>query len=101
RRLRALRDALRDEASASVIVVTLDEPVVRAETERLVASLDAAQIRIGAILLNRSTGTAPAGEQEPAGWSGADVLIYAPVTDPPPVGEHALRGFVDTWKIVA
>ncbi|MGH7465401.1 MAG: ArsA-related P-loop ATPase, partial [Longimicrobiales bacterium] len=89
RRLRALRDALRDEASASVIVVTLDEPMVRAETERLVASLDAAQIRIGAVLLNRFTATAPAGEQEAAGWSGADALIYAPVTDPPPVGEHA------------
>jgi len=99
RELRALRDTLHDTASAAVVTVTLDEPVVRAETDRLAAALDNAGIRMAAVLLNRAEASAPDGSGR--SQAGAAALIRAPVVDPPPVGRSALRGFAATWNIVA
>ncbi|MBR9988911.1 MAG: hypothetical protein KFH98_04100, partial [Gemmatimonadetes bacterium] len=118
RELRGLRDTLHDSARTGVIIVTLDEPMVRAETGRLEATLAGAGIRVAAVLLNRDAGTGsappPARGDRPgrslAGASasrgagayraGAPAAIRAPALDPPPAGAAALRGFVDTWNIV-
>jgi arsenite-transporting ATPase len=97
RELKALQEALHGGRSTAVIVVTLDEPMVRAETERLVASLDAAQIRVAGVLINRSA----TGEHHARGWEGVETVLRASALDPSPVGEHALRKFIDTWNIVA
>lgn len=99
RDLRKLRDALHDPDSAAAVVVTLDEPLVRAETERLAASLARSEMRVEAVLLNRFPGPAP----EHGAWlpvAGAAVVIHAPALDPAPTGPDALRRFVDTWNIV-
>jgi arsenite-transporting ATPase len=101
RELRALRDRLHDPASASVIIVTLDEPMVRAETERLAAALGRADVRIAAVLVNRAAGAAEAQHATVGAVSDAAAMIRAPALDPPPIGERALRGFVGRWNIVA
>lgn len=97
RELRSLRDTLHAPDSAAVIAVTLDEPLVRAETDRLTDSLADAGIRVAAVLLNRA---APDGDTN-AAPDREVVLIAAPDVEPPPVGRSALRGFAGTWNIVA
>jgi arsenite-transporting ATPase len=99
--LKALREALHDGTSAAVIVVTLDEPMVRAETERLVATLDAARIRVAAVLVNRSAPPVAGSEEVVSGYDGAGAIVRAAELDPAPVGEDGLRRFIDTWNIVA
>jgi arsenite-transporting ATPase len=101
RELKALREALHDGRSAAVIVVTLDEPMVRAETERLVAALDAAHVRVAAVLVNRSAPAVGGSREVASGWTGAETVLRAAALDPSPVGEHDLRRFVETWNIVA
>jgi arsenite-transporting ATPase len=99
--LKALREALHDGTSAAVIVVTLDEPMVRAETERLVATLDAAHIRVAAVLVNRSAPSFAGTQEGDSGYDGAGAVVRAAELDPSPVGEDGLRRFIDTWNIVA
>jgi arsenite-transporting ATPase len=100
RELKAFREALHDGRSAAVIVVTLDEPMVRAETERLVAALDAAHIRVAAVLINRSAPPVGGSREVASGWTGEGAVVRAAALDPAPVGEHDLRRFVETWNIV-
>jgi arsenite-transporting ATPase len=99
RQLRGLRDALRDPDATSVVIVTLNEPMVRAETDRLATALNAAGVRIAGVLVNRADGRAP--ERTASRSAGGFADIRAPVMDPAPVGVDALRGFVDTWNIVS
>jgi arsenite/tail-anchored protein-transporting ATPase len=95
RELKALTARLHDPQRTAAIVVSLPEPMVQAETSRLIDTLNAADIRVAALLLNRadaaSTGAA----------AGADPVLLAPELDAPPVGVDALREFVATWNIVA
>jgi arsenite-transporting ATPase len=96
RELKALQASLHDSASAAVFVVTLGEPMVQAETDRLISALALARVHVGAVLVNRTHGSlsgAPAARQSSA-------LIFAPELDPPPIGDDALRGFVRAWNIV-
>ena len=99
--LKALREALHDGTSTAVIVVTLDEPMVRAETERLVATLGAAHIRVAAVLVNRSAPWVAGSEEVASGYEGAGAVVRAAALDPSPVGEDGLRRFMNTWNIVA
>jgi arsenite/tail-anchored protein-transporting ATPase len=99
RELRALRDLLHDGARAAVVIVTLDEPVVRAETARLHAALAEADVAIAATLVNRAVvGTDPPAD-EAAAATGR--VIRAPLLPTPPAGRSALRKFVAAWKIGA
>lgn len=93
RRLRRLRETLASPERAGVLVVTLDEPVVRAETERLARSLSEAGVPVAAVLLNRSTGR-PSGAQGPAG-----TRLTAPELSPAPRGRRRLQEFFDTWTV--
>ncbi|HEX6135635.1 MAG TPA: ArsA family ATPase [Longimicrobiales bacterium] len=92
RELKSLRAVLHDRTASAVIVVTLDEPMVRAETDRLVDVLGTAQLRVAAVLYNRT-------RARPAAVEGGHTVILAPDTEPP-IGPRALRGFVETWNIV-
>ncbi|WP_260525847.1 ArsA family ATPase [Gemmatirosa kalamazoonensis] len=55
-RATALRDALRDPARTAAVVVTRDEPVVAAETARLVRALGEREIAVAAIVVNAAEG---------------------------------------------
>ena len=91
RNLRAL-DALLHEASrAAVVAVTLDEEVVAAETDRLVAEIASRGIAVSCVILNRSSGavTFPP--------PGAPVHLQAPVSTPPPAGPARLVDWSHTW----
>lgn len=92
RSLRALDALLRDESRAGVVIVTLDEPVVRAETERLGAEARKRGVALSALLLNRAErGAALPALQVP-------VHFQAPAVAPPPMGVPALRSWTATWR---
>jgi arsenite/tail-anchored protein-transporting ATPase len=93
RELRALDELLHDATRCGVIVVTLDEPLVRAETGRLLDALHATDVAVSALLLNRSRNATDCDADTP--------LIRAPLRVPPPVGAAALRDFAASWKIEA
>ncbi|MGH7504266.1 MAG: hypothetical protein ACRELX_01380, partial [Longimicrobiales bacterium] len=77
------------------VVVTLDEPLVRAETERLHAALAAAGVAVAAVVVNR------AGPGAAERWRdlAPEVPLFAtPESDAPPAGEDALRTFLESWE---
>jgi arsenite/tail-anchored protein-transporting ATPase len=96
RRLRALQARVHGE-EAAVVVVTLAEPMVEAETDRLLAELERTNVRVAAVLRNRAAGSG-AGRRRPIG--GTDRVLEAPVRAAL-TGERALREFVASWKIEA
>jgi arsenite-transporting ATPase len=91
--LRALDTMLREEDRSAVVLVTLDEPVVRAETERLAAEVTGRGVRIAGVVLNR----ARARSRALPVVEGA-VHFQAPSVEPPPIGRDALRGWLNTWS---
>lgn len=91
RGLRSLVARLRDPARAAVVVVTLDEPLVRAETERLLDSLAGAGVRVVATLHNRTEARSASDR--------TGLHVVAPDVQRA-TGANALREFAATWKIV-
>jgi arsenite/tail-anchored protein-transporting ATPase len=92
RELRSLQELLHDPARCGVVAVTLPDPMVAAETHRLVEALRSSDIPVAAILCNRSSS---------AGVTVPGVpLIRAPVCELPLVGAAALQEFVGTWMSV-
>ena len=89
--LRAVDALLRDPARCALVLVTLDQPVVRAETERLANEVRARGVDISAVVLNRAA--------SPPALPAADAPMHlqAPAVDPPPVGVDALRRWSDSW----
>jgi len=91
RDLRALDALLRDPARCGLVIVALDEPVVRRESERLAAEVRRLGIGISGVVLNH------------AGMAGAlpvvdtQLQFEAPAADPPPVGVDALRRWCSAW----
>ena len=92
KRTRALDALLHDRERCGVIVVTLDEPVVRAETARLCAAVRARGIAVTGVLWNRVQ-SAPS--PLPAGVS--DRQFCAEEATPPPIGAQALREWSTSW----
>jgi arsenite/tail-anchored protein-transporting ATPase len=94
RQLRALRTRLSDPSRTAIVVVTVDEPLVRAESARLVARLQDRDLPVGAVLVNRfDRGAAsPPREGVPAG-----VPIFTAPRTAEPVGGDALLAFSRTW----
>jgi arsenite/tail-anchored protein-transporting ATPase len=93
RELRALQQLLHDPARAGVFIVTLEEPLVQAETRRLETVLREAGVAVAAVIVNRAGASA-------AAVAAAGPVLRAPERRPPPVGAAALREFAGTWKIV-
>ena len=92
KRTRALDALLHDRRQCGVIVVALDEPVVRAETARLAAAVRARGIAVSAVLWNR-VHSAPS----PLPASVADRQFCAEDVTPPPIGAPALREWSGSW----
>lgn len=91
KRLKVLRSTLADPERAAVFVVTLDEPMVRAETERLREALRSADIPEAAVLVNRAHAQSS---------FAASRVVRAPDCGQAPVGAAALRAFLDAWELV-
>ncbi|MEO6877162.1 MAG: ArsA family ATPase [Gemmatimonadaceae bacterium] len=92
KRTRALEALLHDRDRTALILVALNEPVVRAETERLVSAAHDRSINVEAIIWNRvhervsPLTTAPAARQ-----------VFGGEASPPPVGIAALRNWAHSW----
>jgi arsenite-transporting ATPase len=94
RNLRAVDALLRDQARAGVVLVTLDEPVVRAETERLAAEVRRRGAAVTGVVVNRTTTRAALPVPD------ARVHFEAPVLAPAPIGVAALRRWTGQWMQV-
>jgi arsenite-transporting ATPase len=93
RHLKSLRSRLADAGWTGTVIVTIAEPVVEAETERLANRLGQAGVPIAAVLTNLHT-------QRYAQLPLAVPRLVAPVCVPPPHGFDALRSFVGCWELV-
>jgi arsenite-transporting ATPase len=92
RRTRALDQQLHDPARAGTMLVALDEPLVRDETDRLVHALEGRQLPISGIIWNRSE-TVP--KALPVDRSIPQ--FFAPDLVPPPAGVADLRTWTSQW----
>ncbi len=106
RRLKDLRARLLDPARTAAIVVTLGQPVVTAETERLVGALQRASVPTPALLLNRADAGSPLRGDHllPAAVAGElsvpPACIFAPDFPDPLMGTSVLQRFVREWKLL-
>jgi arsenite-transporting ATPase len=91
KRTRALATLLRDPARCAVIAVGLDEPLVRGESERLVAELATRGLAVSAFIWNRGTGT-----PDPLAIDGTIPQLRAPAA--PVVGVTELRRWRAGWS---
>jgi anion-transporting ArsA/GET3 family ATPase len=96
KRLRALRAHLSDVSRTSIVVVTVDEPLVQAESARLAGRLRELGLAVGGAIVNRSADRVPA---TTAGLSSLPTLV-APLAGEP-VGAGALASFFGSWTPVA
>ncbi|HJR63941.1 MAG TPA: ArsA family ATPase, partial [Gemmatimonadaceae bacterium] len=95
RRTRALQQLLHTSARCSVVIVTMDEPLVRAETARLVSEIRARDIGISALVWNRVTHP-----PRPLPGSPATEQFQAAEVYPPPRGAGPLREWLAGWNLL-
>lgn len=96
KRTRALQALLADPARAGMLIVALDEPVVRAETERLAAETRARGVALLGVLWNRVSST-----PHPLPSTIAARQFCAPAIAPPPIGVDALRQWALQWRSIS
>ena len=94
RDLRALDELLRDPRRSALVLVTLDEPVVRAESGRLIAAAAERGLGLRAVVHNR-------GGSHALPVDAAVVQVVAPGMEPPPVGADAIRKWTARWTRLA
>jgi len=95
-RTRALDALLRNPALAGLVIVALDEPIVRAETTRLATVVRERGVDVSAIVWNRvNTPLLPL----PATVAARQVCSEE--VQPPPVGLSALRAWAKSWRAVS
>jgi anion-transporting ArsA/GET3 family ATPase len=93
RRTRAVTALLHDAARAGVIVVTLDEPVVRLEAARLIQRVRSLGNHVPAVVWNRV--------RTPPAPLPADLAVrqfVAAALAPSPVGPARLLDWYDEWS---
>jgi arsenite-transporting ATPase len=96
-RIRAVGALLRDPARASLLVVSLDEPLVRRETRRLTDAVANLGVAISGVVWNR---TAPGSSLPllPLPAAATALQLVAFETQPSPRGITAIRRWSDTWR---
>jgi arsenite-transporting ATPase len=94
KRTRFLGDLLRDASRAGLVVVALDEPLVRAETARLISAARGEGVAVRGVLWNRVAAARP----EPLPVAPPPPQFVAPAATPPPVGAEALRAWCGQWR---
>jgi arsenite-transporting ATPase len=97
RRTRALDALLHDRTRAGVILVSLDEPVVVAETDRLAQSLASTGIAIVGAIRNRVR-DAPSVDDGLGAAAPTRSFVLAPELHPPPVGVATIRDWCERWQ---
>jgi arsenite-transporting ATPase len=97
RRTRRLDDLLRDPHQSSLVVVALDEPLVREETARLIAATRGERVYVGAIVWNRWTDD---GSPSPLPVTPPVPQFVAPVAAPAPIAPLGLRAWARDWREV-
>ena len=95
KRTRALEQLIHSSAAA-LVVVSLNEPVVRAETERLANAVHERGIPLPLLIWNRTRG-----EPSPLPASVAPRQFFAEEVSPPPIGVQALRTWSASWREVS
>jgi arsenite/tail-anchored protein-transporting ATPase len=114
KRLRGLQEILGDPARARFVIVTRAAYLPAAESERLMASLAALGIAVGAVIVNaagagqcsRCRAVARAQSKETARLrrsvleAGGYAIIEAPAEVPPPHGAAALHDWRTSWRPV-
>lgn len=95
RRTRAVAALLHDDARAGVLVVTLDEPIVRLEAARVIERVRALGDSVPGVLWNRARGAPLPLPVEPP----VRQFVAADVT-PPPVGAVPLLHWLDDWRVL-
>ena len=93
RRTRSVGDMLRDRQRAGVLVVALDEAIVRLETERVVARIRSLGDHVPAIIWNRVHEV-----PRPLPVAPAVRQFVAAEVSPPPVGPARLLGWLEEWR---
>jgi arsenite-transporting ATPase len=96
KRTRALDALLHDATRAALVIVALDEPVVRAETERLARAAQDRAINLVAVVWNRVKQT-PA----PLPQSATDAQFCAKEVSPSPIGITAIIEWSRSWRELA
>ena len=96
RRTRALDALIHDPTQCGLVIVALDEPVVRVETERLTSEVRSRGVDVIALLWNRVDKT-PA----PLPATVAGRQLFAEETNPPPIGVTALRQWLRSWRALS
>jgi len=95
RRTRTVGELLRDPSRAGVVVVALDEDIVRRESTRVVDRVRALGHDVPAIVWNRV-----AGAPSPLPVSAPVRQFVAPEVAPPPVGPARLLEWLDRWTVL-
>jgi arsenite-transporting ATPase len=93
RRTRAVSELLADATRSGVMVVALDEPIVRLETSRVVDRVQSLGNAVPAILWNRARHTPAPLPVEPSVRQ-----FVAAELDDPPVGVSRLLEWFDDWR---
>jgi len=93
KRTRAVGEMLRDSSRAGVLVVALDEPIVRLESVRLVERVRQLGNHVPAVVWNRA-------REMPSPLPVGETLrqFVAPDVAPPPVGPTRLLEWLDDWR---
>jgi arsenite-transporting ATPase len=97
RRTRSLEALLHDPDRCGVLLVTLDEPVVRLESERLLRELRERRTDVIGVIFNRVEQSAIDSMTPLPAEAPVSQFLAAAMT-PPPVGISALRRWADTWE---
>lgn len=98
RRTRRVGEILRDPHHAGMVIVALDEPLVRGETTRLISASRAEGVTVRWVLWNRWTGS---GLPNPLPVDPPVAQFVAPAVAPPPAGAKALRAWMGQWREVS
>ena len=92
KRTKALEQRLHDRGQAAAVLVTLDEPLVRGESERLLLALGERGLQVTGIVWNRALASTP-----PLPTDASVPQLFAPLSSPAPVGVDAIRKWCGPW----
>lgn len=96
KRTRALDVLLHDRVQCGLVIVALDEPLVRTETARLSSAVQERGIDVSAVIWNRVKDLA---RPLPATVPARQFL--AEDVEPPPIGTAALREWSQSWRVAS
>jgi arsenite-transporting ATPase len=92
RQLKHLRAMMTDPAACGVMLVGLDEPIIRAQTARLAADVEHSGMHVLGMVCNCTTTAAPFDSIRAA-------KVVAPRMAPPPTGIAGLTAFINEWRV--